>query len=646
VKHFIIGTAGHVDHGKTALVKALTQIDCDTHDEEKKRGITINLGFAHIRLPDGNTAGIIDVPGHKDFIHTMIAGASGVDLVLLVVAADAGIMPQTLEHIEICRLLGVKKAIVALSKSDLCDEEWIELQTEEIHDLMLEKEFGSVQVLPCSTISGKGIQEISQAIQSETLKLEQRNSKGIFRMYIDRIFNPKGQGFVTTGSVLSGSLTNDETLFLLPGSKTYAIRGLQRFGHSVETLQAGDRAAIQLSGFKTEDFERGMLLSNSHIEPSTRLDALIKLSPGTKTIRRKSSVLVLSGTFLTPAKMILIGQTEAEAGQDIIVQLHLEKENIFLPEDRFIIRNSSGDQTLGGGFVMDPFPLNHRRPGKLTLAALDQLKQSFIEKDKQFLRFKFELEKGLLPVKLNENSTENAKLILDELNARSPEDMGILYDAASGLLAPSVWVDRQKAIILSALSEYHQKNYLLDDGLTIAELAGKCGIKTKTLEYETLFYLLQTLECQQVLKLLKNFWQLYSYQPKVDKKDMENLNELEHVFIQYQMNKPVMEEVEQFARTKGINKDKLYLYLSYMVQQGTLYQIEKDYLHAKLVNKSRSLLINELKRIGKGINEGEFRILIDGTKKIVHPLISLFIKEGIIKQDIYIINITELGLKS
>lgn len=642
MKHFIIGTAGHIDHGKTSLVKALTQIDCDTHQEEKKRGITINLGFAHLTLPDGTKAGIIDVPGHKDFIHTMISGAGGIDLLLLVIAADEGIMPQTLEHIEICKQLGIKKAIVALSKADLCDNEWIELLSEEITSLIEENGFVNAPVIPCSSVNGTGIQSLLLAIQELTRSLETRNAKGNFRMYIDRVFNPKGLGFVVTGSVLSGKLDVSKRLWLLPGNESYGIRGLQRFGENVDEIQAGDRAAINLNGFKAEIFEKGMVLCDENLENSSLIDASIELSPSVKKINRRSTVLFLSGTYLTQATMYLIGQKEASGKESVIVQIHLEKPGILMPEDRFILRNTSGDSTIGGGFVMDAHPLHHKRPSRKTQEALEMLRQSFLEKGKHFQRFKIKLEKEQIPFRLQ--GTEDFDLILNEIEDMPPEEDGMLWDAKSTILAPQIWVERQTQEIISSLSSFHQKNHLLDTGQSTAEIAGKSSIKQKTTEWEAFELLLNKLLQKKLLKRKGNQWQLSEFKTRIDSKDKTNLAEIEQTFLAYGTNKPLLEEVEESMKKQGINKEKLLQYLKYLVENGILYHIDKDFIHYTIVDLARKVLLEELKRKGKGINEGEFRVLFNGTKKIVHPLIDLFEKEGIIKQDLYIINITELGL--
>ncbi|HOB72167.1 MAG TPA: selenocysteine-specific translation elongation factor, partial [bacterium] len=234
MKHLIMGTAGHIDHGKTALVKALTNIECDTHSEEKKRGITIHLGFAHMALPDGGNLGIVDVPGHKDFIHTMVGGASGIDFVLLTVAADSGIMPQTREHIRIMNILKIKKGIIAITKSDLADEEIIELVKEDVAEFVKESFLENAPVITVSAKTGAGIEELKKLIFKTVERIENRPEKGVFRMFVDRIFSVSGFGTVVTGSVLSGCVKTGDTVYLIPGKgDELRVRRIEKHGAEV-----------------------------------------------------------------------------------------------------------------------------------------------------------------------------------------------------------------------------------------------------------------------------------------------------------------------------------------------------------------------------------------------------------------------------
>lgn len=646
MKHFIIGTAGHIDHGKTSLIKALTHFDCDTHPEEKKRGITINLGFTHLTLPDGSIAGIIDVPGHKDFIHTMISGASGIDLLLLVIASDSGIMPQTLEHLEIANLLGIQKAVVALTKADKVDEEWLELLEDEIREALKSSLFPDCPIVPVSALTGAGLSQLSLILSEQKDTLISKPAQGPFRLYIDRVFNPKGQGFVITGSVLSGKIQTGQMVYMLPGEKEFTIRSMQRFGLEVNEVQAGDRAAISLPGFKQDEFERGMLLMDRKAEVSLYLDARLSLSNSVAKIPVKNTILFLSGTYQTQARLNLISTKELLAGESAVVQIIPEFPGILSNGDHFIIRNSSGDQTLGGGIIIDNQALHHKRIHPKLIESLLALEQSYQQKEHDTARIIHFIQKTGKPIELNQLTQEfpGCEPILKSYCQEHPED--ILMDFTGNLFIPNPWISKLSGIIQEELRIYHQKNYLKTNGLTINELAGKCNIKLKTVEYQSLIVVLQLLAQQHQLKQIDNTWCLYNHQIILQRKDEEQLNWLKDLFLSYQLNKPVPEEFEQQANMHQINKEKLYMLLNYLVKTGEIYHFEGDYLHADIVDKSRKTLLWALKEKGKGINEGDFRVLINGTKKIIHPLIGIFCREGVVKQDIYIINITELGLKS
>lgn len=646
MKHFIIGTAGHIDHGKTSLIRALTDVDCDTHPEEKKRGITINLGFTHLQLPGGSTAGIIDVPGHKDFIHTMISGTGGIDVVLLVVAADSGMMPQTREHLEICSLLGISQCVIALTKSDLADEEWLQLQQEEIRSELSETPFAEAAIVPVSAVTRAGLEELAQQLVAAEEQLVPKSANGPFRLYIDRIFNPKGQGFVATGSVLGGKIPVGKSLHLLPGKKEYVVRSLQRFGQDVQEVRAGDRAAISLSGFKSEDFNRGMILCDQMLESSLYLDAAFTLSLNAKKLPKRNTVLLLSGTFQSQAKLILLNNKELNPGEAAIVQLIPEFPGVLLNEDRFIIRNSSGDKTLGGGYIIDNHALHHKKVTSKLIEELTSLQESYQSRNDAAGRIINQIKKAAKPISADEIKMQYAEFYDRFIDYCAENHEDILYFQEENLFIPSSWVSKVENTVLQALKEYHQKYYLNPGGLSTADLAGKSGIPLKTDAHRALVRLLNQMKGNGILSNFQNSWIAANHRPEPSKKDQEQLEWLETLFISFAMNKPVMEEIEQKAKDRQLNKEKLMMYLNYMVDQGRIYFFSGDYIHRNQVDFARKKLIEELKRKGKGINEGDFRVLIDGTKKIIHPLIGIFCREGIIKQDQYIINITELGLKN
>ena len=373
MKHLILGTAGHVDHGKTALVKALTGIDCDTHQEEKRRGITINLGFAHLPLPSGDTVGIIDVPGHRDFIHTMVGGASGIDIALLVVAADSGIMPQTREHLRIMEALGIKAGIIALTRIDLATPEMVECAREELQEFTSGTFLEKSPVVKVSSVTGSGIDKLKEAIAKVAAQVGDRPAREVFRMYIDRIFSVSGFGTVVTGSVLGGTLTAGASAWLMPTGRELRVRRIERYGQEVDKVVAGDRASLNLAGLSREEFERGMLISDRPLRITTLLDAKLRLFEAARPLERWSQALFLQGTYEAQARVHLLDCDHLSPLDEALVQIHLAHPGVAQFNDRFVLRSTSSDATIGGGAVLDATPLHHRRrPGNL-VAGLQQL---------------------------------------------------------------------------------------------------------------------------------------------------------------------------------------------------------------------------------------------------------------------------------
>ncbi|MFH1653077.1 MAG: selenocysteine-specific translation elongation factor [Pseudomonadota bacterium] len=373
MKHIILGTAGHVDHGKTALVKALTGFDCDTHPEEKKRGITINLGFTHLTLGD-DKVGIIDVPGHKDFIHNMVAGASGIDFGLLVVAANEGVMPQTREHIEIMDALSIKSGIVVLTKCDLADDEMISIAKNDIKKLTDETFLKNAPIIQVSSTSGFGIDELKSTISEIIKSIPERPQGGDFRMFIDRAFYVQGFGAVFNGSVLSGRLESNQEIFVIPGDrKSHRIRRIERDRTQVDEVVAGDRASINIPGFKLDGFRRGQLISNRALETTQMVDAKIKLFRSSKALSLWSNVTFHLGTFESMAKVHLIDRNRLKGDERAIAQIHLPTPCAIAKGDKFIMRNSSGDMTIGAGEIIDSNPLHHRRRTKALIERINRV---------------------------------------------------------------------------------------------------------------------------------------------------------------------------------------------------------------------------------------------------------------------------------
>ena len=359
----IVGTAGHIDHGKTALVKALTGVDADRLPEEKERGITIDIGFADLDLGDVRV-GFVDVPGHEKFVKNMLAGASGIEVVLLVVAADEGVMPQTREHFEICRLLGIKSGVVALTKNDLADEETLELARLDVAELVAGSFLENAELVSVSSRTGDGLDQLKHALKAAARNVPHRDDEFFSRLSIDRSFSVKGHGAVVTGTVASGQFFTGEEIDLLPSQVPVKVRGLQSHGRQVESVHAGQRAALNLGGIDSSDLVRGMVLSEkAGLRPTQMFDARIEvLASASRPLRTRQRVRLSIGTIEALARVqILNYDGEIESGTADLVQLSLETPVVTVPGDRFIIRSYSPQTTIAGGSVVDPFPDRHRR---------------------------------------------------------------------------------------------------------------------------------------------------------------------------------------------------------------------------------------------------------------------------------------------
>lgn len=375
MKHIIIGTAGHIDHGKTTLIKALTGRNTDRWEEEQRRGITIDLGFTYFDLKNGNRVGIIDVPGHERFINNMVAGVVGMDLVLLVVAADEGIMPQTREHVDILGTLGVQKSILVLNKCDLVDEEWLELVEEEIKEELAGSFLEHASVVKVSAATGQGLPELVDEIErlSEE-EVEEKEMNTIPRLPVDRVFSLSGFGTIVTGTLVSGTIAKEDTLEMYPNGQVCKIRNIQVHGEDVERCYAGQRVAINISNLKKKELKRGCVLAPPKSMKDSRLMD-VKLEMLDSTVRVLSNSMRLhfySGTSEVLCRATLLGDETLGPGESGYVQLRMEEEVAFRRGDRFVVRFYSPMETIGGGVILEP---NSAKKKRFSVSVLESLKQ-------------------------------------------------------------------------------------------------------------------------------------------------------------------------------------------------------------------------------------------------------------------------------
>ena len=481
MKHIIIGTAGHIDHGKTTLIKALTGCNTDRWKEEQERGITIDLGFAFFDLPNGDRAGIVDVPGHEKFIHNMVAGVVGMDMVLLVIAADEGIMPQTKEHMDILHLLGIQKCIVVLNKIDLVDPEWLELMEEEVRDQLQDTFLKDAPVVKVSSVTGEGLKELTdEIVKMETSEVQEKEIHTIPRLPIDRVFTISGFGTIVTGTLISGIIRKDDTLQLYPWNAPCKVRNIQVHGKNVDECSAGQRVAVNLTGIKKEDISRGDVLASSNsMKGTTLLDVKLKiLKDSNRIVKNRSRLHLFTGTSEVLCRAILLDRDELKAGEECFAQLRLEQELALRKGDRFVVRFYSPMETIGGGEVLEPNPKAKRR---FKEAALEELRRKEAGSSVDVVQMHVKSHRDTLIT-----ITELAKLTaLSEEEIR--QDVSELEDGSEALVFPMkkdtyVWMRDDELYlqdqIKAELKKYHHK-FPYRHGIKKAEIQTKYMKKIK-----------------------------------------------------------------------------------------------------------------------------------------------------------------------
>jgi len=475
MKHLVLGTAGHVDHGKTALIKALTGIDTDRLKEEKERGITIELGFASLTLPSGQTLGIVDVPGHEKFIKNMVSGAAGIDLVMMVIAADEGIMPQTKEHLHICSLLGISKGIVALTKTDLVEKEWLKLVQSEITDFIKGTFLEEAPIVPVSAIKREGLTELLQALDLTTSKLAEKTDDGIFRLPVDRVFTMKGFGTVVTGTLVSDHIKTGDEVQILPEKINARIRGIQVHNQPVEKAWAGQRTAINLQGIEKSAINRGnVLVRPQTVWPTKRLDVFVEfLASNAKNLKNRSLVRLHTGTSEIISRIILLEKDELAPGQKGFAQIVLSDKDVVVAGDHFVLRSYSPVTTIGGGQVIDPLSKKHKRLNNEIITELNLLQKGSLQEKISVILERAGFS-GINLYCLAFRLGIEAKKIREALENLLASKKSFLLDNEDTTVISAKFFNQLDKIIIGEVTEYHKKNPL-KGGISKEELKVSLG---------------------------------------------------------------------------------------------------------------------------------------------------------------------------
>ncbi|MCD6186132.1 MAG: selenocysteine-specific translation elongation factor [Deltaproteobacteria bacterium] len=473
MKQIILGTAGHIDHGKTSLIKAVTGTDTDRLKEEKLRGITIELGFASLELPGGQHVGVVDVPGHEKFIKNMVAGATGIDIVVMVIAADEGVMPQTREHLEICSLLDIKYGFIVLNKVDLVDEEWLELVKEDTADFLKGTFLEGTPMVPVSAVTGQGIQEFIKTLEDLSSLIPERSISGLFRLPVDRVFSMKGFGTVITGTLISGHVSVGDAVQIYPSMVSSNVRGIQVHNKTVNTAEAGMRTAINFKGLEKTSINRGEMLGKpGEMKSSYMIDVSLQfLTINKKPMKNRTRVRFHAGTSEILGIIALLEKDEIAPGETSVVQIRLDSPVTVVKDDRFVIRSYSPIRTIGGGRVLNPIPKKHKGFKPEVIKGLNGLMNNTPEEIVEYC-VNQSSHKGVNYADLRIMTNLADKQLQSIISGLLSKRILICTDKDNRLYIHNNTFEKIKNEILQVLENYHKIN-LLKTGMSKEELKTK-----------------------------------------------------------------------------------------------------------------------------------------------------------------------------
>ncbi len=616
MKYIILGTAGHIDHGKSSLVKALTGIDPDRLKEEKERGITLDLGFASLDLPSGSRLGIIDVPGHEGLIKNMLAGVGGIDIVMLVIAADEGVMPQTREHLAICDLLHVKKGLIALTKMDVVEKDWLSLVQDEIRDFVKGTFLEKSPIVPVSSKTGENLPALVQELDRLSNEVAPKSPNGILRLPIDRVFTMKGFGTVITGTLLSGMINLEQDVEILPKGIKTKVRGIQSHNQAVQRAVAGQRTAVNLLGVEKKDLSRGdTIVNRDFFTPTRNIDALLSvLKQATRTLKTGTRIRYYNSTQEATGRMTLIGMDELTAGQEGFVQFRLEQPVIAQHGDRFIIRFYSPMETLGGGMALDPHPKRHKKIRmKESLRNLEVLSKDRLE-DKLPVLIHGKGLAGMEEAEAIGAISADKQEILNALSAAAQKKTILRSDT---LYVHAEHLAELEKRILGIASEYHGNNPL-KPGIDKEELRGMLRLR---LHPKLLAVTLDGLIKKKQLASDGSKLRLPSFKPGGGKVHDELRDRIVEAIKKGGSQPPVREELPAlFGITEKDAKDIFRL----LQDEGKTVRINDSLqLDKSVMEKMQADLTSHLKE-KKEITVAEFRDLAKTSRKFAVPILEYF----------------------
>lgn len=607
-KNIIIGTAGHVDHGKTALIQALTGAKTDRLKEEQQRGISIDLGFASFELPNGDQAGVIDVPGHEKFINNMLAGVGGIDLVLLVVDCNEGVMPQTHEHLQILNLLQIPRGIVVMTKVDLADEEWADVVEEEIREEIATTFLKDAPFCRVSSITGQGIPELIQTIVEVSSKIPQRDSDGPMRLPIDRHFSVAGFGTVVTGTLLTGSAHVGESVEVLPPGEKVRIRDIQVHGKKQEVAYCGQRVALNLAGLERSVLQRGSVIGSPAIfEQTNRIDArLTLLADAPRTIKFRDPVHFYLGTARVVGLIALLDRDQMEPGETALVQIHLDRPLVAHRQDRFIIRSYSPMFTIGGGIVVDPAPVKHKRFRDEVIKQLEELESG----EGSFLLQKLtELHCARIKDLEQISGMGREKITTHLKDLEQQKQVCLLADQ----WLPSPVMRSFSERMVESVAEFHRQNPLLP-GMPHATLKAKLSKRLSGKAFDQLL-------ANTALQRAGEWVQIEGYIPQPTVEQQQILDKIEANYLKVGV---VAKGRREMLEPLGLDDKTIDDCLGYLFFNNILIKLnEETFFHRSCYQHALQQLIDHFAQ-QQSLTLAQYRDLIGSARKPVQALLEYF----------------------
>jgi selenocysteine-specific elongation factor len=640
MRSVIVGTAGHIDHGKSTLVRALTGIDPDRLEEEKRRGITIDLGFAHLELPAPATAadgkamtagglesqtlrlGFVDVPGHERFVRNMLAGVGGIDVVMLVIAADESIKPQTREHFDICRMLNVRRGLTVLTKADLVDSDTLEVVRLEVEEYLRGSflDAAHAPVVPVSAVTGLGLERLKLELARVACQAPARDARAALRLPIDRVFTIKGFGTVATGTLISGTLRKEEEVEVLPGHRRVRVRGIQNHNQAAEQAVAGQRTAVNLAGVSPEELARGMMLAGAGLfRAAGRVDVDLTLLPSARPLKDRTRVHLHAYTAETVAEVALLGQKELRPGQSGFAQLRLAEAMPLLPEDRFIVRQFSPMVTIGGGVVLDAAPSTRRMPPETHVEFLRRLRDGSRE---QLLlaRVARRQARGFSLADAVAETGWPAEW-LAPLVASAVQSKQIV--ALRDLLVDAGAFQNARRELLERLTAFHDKNRLVA-GMNREELREQLSLDS------TVFAgVIDSLARENQVELQGELIRKTGRGVAMQTDEAESRRRIEEIFLKAGLQVPALKDV--LASLK-LDRARAQQIVTLLLRDRTLVKVNEELVfHRRALEELKAKLM-EMKKTSATIDIPRFKDMTGVTRKYAIPLLEYFDREHVTKR--------------